>query len=222
MAYTPYYSGGWQSGESGGTPITPAALNNMESGISANDTGVATLSGNTNPITDCNALTDTGIYKAINSTLNTPVANTHCVIYHALYTSGEMTQVALNTPDGAAYTRVYYGDTWSSWRKMIVATDVVDSLSSTATDMPLSAAKGKALNDAMPKTMSISATTDGTGRFVVAKPIDKLVAVHVFDNTCYTILRYLDTTQTLVYVLNINTNDPVANTSFTGNAVYFN
>ena len=33
MAYTPYYSGGWQSGEEGGTPITPAALNNMESGI---------------------------------------------------------------------------------------------------------------------------------------------------------------------------------------------
>ena len=33
MAYTPYYSVGWQSGESGGTPITPAALNNMEQGI---------------------------------------------------------------------------------------------------------------------------------------------------------------------------------------------
>lgn len=33
MAYTPYYSGGWQSGEQGGTPITPAALNNMEDGI---------------------------------------------------------------------------------------------------------------------------------------------------------------------------------------------
>ena len=35
MAYTPYYPGGWQSGESGGTPITPAALNNMENGIGA-------------------------------------------------------------------------------------------------------------------------------------------------------------------------------------------
>lgn len=33
MAYTPYYSGGWQSGQEGGTPITPAALNNMENGI---------------------------------------------------------------------------------------------------------------------------------------------------------------------------------------------
>lgn len=35
MAYTPYYSGGWQSGEEGGTPITPAALNHMEDGIAA-------------------------------------------------------------------------------------------------------------------------------------------------------------------------------------------
>lgn len=35
MAYTPYYPGGWQSGEQGGTPITPAALNNMETGIGA-------------------------------------------------------------------------------------------------------------------------------------------------------------------------------------------
>ena len=33
MAYTRYYSGGWQSGQEGGTPITPAALNHMEAGI---------------------------------------------------------------------------------------------------------------------------------------------------------------------------------------------
>ena len=33
MAYTPYYSGGWQSGEQGGTPITPAALNHIDQGI---------------------------------------------------------------------------------------------------------------------------------------------------------------------------------------------
>lgn len=35
MAYTPYYPSGWQSGEEGGTPITPDALNNMEDGIAA-------------------------------------------------------------------------------------------------------------------------------------------------------------------------------------------
>ena len=31
--YNPYYSGGWQSGEEGGTPITPDALNHMDDGI---------------------------------------------------------------------------------------------------------------------------------------------------------------------------------------------
>ena len=33
MAYEKYYPGGWKSGESGGTPITPEALNHMEEGI---------------------------------------------------------------------------------------------------------------------------------------------------------------------------------------------
>ncbi len=35
MSYTPYYPTKWASGETGGTPITPEALNNMEDGISA-------------------------------------------------------------------------------------------------------------------------------------------------------------------------------------------
>ena len=33
MGYEKYYSGGWKSGEAGGTPITPEALNHMEDGI---------------------------------------------------------------------------------------------------------------------------------------------------------------------------------------------
>lgn len=33
MSYSKYYPGGWQSGERGGTPITPEALNHMEKGI---------------------------------------------------------------------------------------------------------------------------------------------------------------------------------------------
>lgn len=33
MSYNPYYSNGWLSGETGNTPITPEALNNMEQGI---------------------------------------------------------------------------------------------------------------------------------------------------------------------------------------------
>jgi hypothetical protein len=33
MSYSSYYPAGWLSGEAGATPITPAALNNMERGI---------------------------------------------------------------------------------------------------------------------------------------------------------------------------------------------
>lgn len=33
MGYEKYYQGGWKSGEAGGTPITPEALNHMEQGI---------------------------------------------------------------------------------------------------------------------------------------------------------------------------------------------
>ena len=33
MSYSKYYSGGWQSGETGNTPITPDALNHIEDGI---------------------------------------------------------------------------------------------------------------------------------------------------------------------------------------------
>lgn len=33
MSYKPYYTNGWKSGEAGGTPITPEALNHMEQGI---------------------------------------------------------------------------------------------------------------------------------------------------------------------------------------------
>lgn len=33
MSYKPYYTGGWQSGESGGTPLTPEALQHFDNGI---------------------------------------------------------------------------------------------------------------------------------------------------------------------------------------------
>lgn len=37
MSYERYYPNGWQSGQSGGTPMTPEALNHMEQGIAALD-----------------------------------------------------------------------------------------------------------------------------------------------------------------------------------------
>lgn len=52
MAYTPYYPGGWQSGEQGGTPITPVALNNMEAGIGAALTAGDVVDSMTSTATD--------------------------------------------------------------------------------------------------------------------------------------------------------------------------
>lgn len=43
MSYKKYYEGGWRSGETGGTPITPEALNHMENGIA----GAVPLDGST-------------------------------------------------------------------------------------------------------------------------------------------------------------------------------
>jgi hypothetical protein len=56
-SYNPYYSGGWQSGEEGGTPITPDALNHMDEGIAgAYDT---VYGGNLPSGTNLNDLTET-------------------------------------------------------------------------------------------------------------------------------------------------------------------
>lgn len=47
MSYEKYYPGGWQSGESGGTPITPEALNHIENGIKQTHSEFLPLSGGT-------------------------------------------------------------------------------------------------------------------------------------------------------------------------------
>lgn len=53
MSYTPYYPNGWQTGESGGTPITPAALNHIDDGISTNE---AAIEARAEDIADINTL----------------------------------------------------------------------------------------------------------------------------------------------------------------------
>ena len=46
MAYESYYPSGWQPGENGGTPITPAALNHMEKGILQSIPGICAYYSN--------------------------------------------------------------------------------------------------------------------------------------------------------------------------------
>lgn len=66
MSYEKYYPGGWQSGESGGTPITPEALNHIEDGIINSDPagyGFGESGAKVVPDdTDLNTLTSTGWY----------------------------------------------------------------------------------------------------------------------------------------------------------------
>lgn len=60
MAYNPYYTGGWQSGEEGNTPITPDALNHMDTGIgAANDLDATPTQGSTKGVQSG------GVYTAI-------------------------------------------------------------------------------------------------------------------------------------------------------------
>lgn len=107
-------------------------------------------------------------------------------------------------------------------KKFVEKTDIVNNLTSTATDQPLSAAQGKALNDAMPKIIGIGGRTDSAGSFTVDKAMDRLIAVNVNLDSCYTILCRLNSTKTQVYVRSISTNDPVVDTAYTGIAAYFN
>lgn len=71
------------------------------------------LSANTDAISDCNSISATGIYKAVNSTLNTPIANNHYVIYHVQYSQSEAYQMAIAV-GVRLFVRTYQG-TWSSW-----------------------------------------------------------------------------------------------------------
>ena len=267
-----------------GTPVNATNMNKIENEIEDLDTKTSVLNGSTNPISDCNTITETGVYKVIAQTLNAPTSNSHYVIYHVLYTTGEMTQIAINTPNAIAYTRTFYNGSWTSWKKIVYQSEIVNNLTSTETNVPLSAAQGKALqdnkvnksdivnnlystetnvplsaaqgkalqdnkvdrseivnnlnstlinvplsaaqgkalNDSIPKIEYINVQTDETGRFVMNKPMDKLIALHIYSSSCYTILRYLNSTSTMVYVRDINSSSAVANTELTGNIVYFN
>lgn len=53
-------------------------------------------------------------------------------------------------------------------------------------------------------TIQTSVTVDNTGRFTIAVPIVKILSLSIL-NTAYTVVpRYLDNSQTICYVKNIN------------------
>lgn len=127
MAFTPYYPGGWQSGEEGGTPITPAALNHYDDAFndvydaiqqSTEDIKSVDTIGNYNgaqyDLNDLINRSDSGFYYVGANVENSP-AN-----YSGLITlvnnSGFSTQLLINPRN--IYYRVRSGNpvTWGTWR----------------------------------------------------------------------------------------------------------
>ena len=93
MAYTPYYSGGWQSGEEGGTPITPDALNHMEAGVeSANNETVPVNRGGTNAATAAGARTNLEVYSKaeVDSSIEDILQQTTQLAFATVPANGEL------------------------------------------------------------------------------------------------------------------------------------
>ena len=73
MSYEKFYPNGWQSGETGGTPITPEALNHIEEGIlgcAQGGYGLGVLGTKATTLTDANDGTANGWYRITSTTVN--------------------------------------------------------------------------------------------------------------------------------------------------------
>ena len=131
-SYDPYYSGGWQSGEEGGTPITPDALNHMDDGIAGaydyTQQSTATRFGS-NSATDFDNLIMAGIFSVtISATGHRPVSNigSYAVIVISSSMSSTansaITQIAIptgsNTPNGVYIRNRSAAGVWSAWYKI--------------------------------------------------------------------------------------------------------
>lgn len=105
--YTPYYSGGWQSGESGGTPITPAALNNMESGI-----GAALTAGNV--INNLNSPSTTTVPSstAVANIIGANNAGFHNSIYRGKNLGTSVTAAQWAAISAGTFDDLFIGDYW--------------------------------------------------------------------------------------------------------------
>lgn len=126
MAYTPYYPGGWQSGEEGGTPITPAALNNIENGIEALADITTGLSADVSStqLADCNepiSRTSNKVYidSYQYTASNIPVSGTTgLLITYVRSASTTWVQLALSANARAFVRSQQNGGSISAWREL--------------------------------------------------------------------------------------------------------
>ena len=123
-SYNPYYSGGWQSGEEGGTPITPDALNHMDDGIAGAYayTQQSTASILLTSSDDIDNVLDTGAYYATTGSMpqNSPTTLNYGL--HVNRRNDLPVQVIVDNNSRMMY-RVKYSSGWQGWR--LVTTTVL-------------------------------------------------------------------------------------------------
>ena len=107
MAYTPYYHGGWQSGEEGGTPITPEALNNMETGIGNALTGGDVVNNLTSSATD-----KVPSVASVGAIIGANNAGFHNSIYRGKNLGTSVTAAQYAAISAGTFDDMFVGDYW--------------------------------------------------------------------------------------------------------------
>lgn len=92
------------------------ANQSVKTALDALNSNVTFLSGGSAAVSDVNNITQTGVYKTVNSTANTPVTGYHYVIYHAVYTDTEAYQMAISATL-RLYVRTMQSSTWGAWQE---------------------------------------------------------------------------------------------------------
>lgn len=118
MSYEKYYPSGWQSGETGGTPITPEALNHIETGLEQTYSDFAPAGyglGDSAPYcNDCNTATKNGWYALESGTVHKPNGLDYAVMEVSNRYDTVIVQRAINY-DGATAVRIFSNNSWTEW-----------------------------------------------------------------------------------------------------------
>ena len=123
MSYSKFYPNGWQSGESGGTPITPAALDHMEKGILQSVPGVAVYYSQETSADDLDvplalipvgANSNAGLWRALGST---SFAYVLTLFFSKMDKTANRVQLGFsyNATNTAMAMRRYLNGSWTEW-----------------------------------------------------------------------------------------------------------
>lgn len=102
---------------------------------------------------DLNTVTTSGMYRIDESPVNAPDGSEYSQLLVIAGGGDTVSQIVIHYNTSSMFVRSgnpkSTGGTWRDWKRVVTLSDVVNNLTSTATNLPLSAAQGKALNDAI-------------------------------------------------------------------------